>query len=299
MKSDTAGAQRRALGDFLRARRERLTPAMAGLEPGARRRTPGLRREEVAQLGGLSATWLSWIEQGREVSVSPHALARLARALQLSAAERGYLFELAARRDPDARAATGADEVPRAMQAVVDAIAVPAYLLDRGWTARAWNAAAARLFLGWLDGAGDGHADRNLLRFIFTSPAACRLICDWEARARRVLAEFRADTSRHLDDPGLRALVEDLRQASSLFDRVWREQSVTAREGGERGFNHPREGLLVYEQVTFALAGRSELKLVLLVPMQPHAPARSGAAAPRCRATARQVTEPAGVRRRK
>src|SRR5581483_12268880 len=104
------------------------------------------------------------------------------------------------------------DEVPAAVAAAVEAVAVPAYVLDRGWTARAWNGPAARLFAGWLDGGEGG--DRNLLRFIFTSPAARRLIGDWEARARRVAAEFRADHGRHLADPELQALVEELRRAS-------------------------------------------------------------------------------------
>jgi transcriptional regulator with XRE-family HTH domain len=293
MIAETLAAQRRALGEFLRARRARLTPAMVGLEPGLRRRTPGLRREEVAQLGALSPTWYSWIEQGREVSVSPAALARLARALRLSAAERAYLFELAAKRDPDSPAATDQDEMPPAVASAVDAIAVPAYVLDRTWTARAWNAAAARLFVGWLD-RRDAGEQRNLLRFIFATPAARSFIADWEERARRVLAEFRADHGRHLDDPTLAALVDELRRTSAFFDRVWREQGVTGREGGERRFNHPTDGPLRYEQVTFTLASRPDFKLVVLTP----AAAAPGPDRRRGRASA-QVTEPAGVRRRK
>jgi transcriptional regulator with XRE-family HTH domain len=294
MIAETLAAQRRALGEFLRARRARLTPAMVGLEPGLRRRTPGLRREEVAQLGALSPTWYSWIEQGREVSVSPAALARLARALRLSAAERAYLFELAARRDPDSPAAARRDEMPPAVASAVDAIAVPAYVLDRTWTARAWNAAAARLFVGWLDRRADAGTQRNLLRFIFATPAARSFIAGWEERARRVLAEFRADHGRHLDDPALAALVDELRQASAFFDRVWREQGVIGREGGERRFNHPKDGPLRYEQVTFNLAGRPDVKLVVLTP----APAATDAGRRRALASA-QVTEPGGVRRRK
>src|SRR5258708_30398495 len=110
MLTAPSAAQRRVLGDFLRAHRARLTPASLGLSDGERRRTPGLRREEVAQLCGLSATWYSWIEQGRDVSVSPPALARLARTLQLSAAERPYLFELSGKRAPSP--ATGTAMTP-------------------------------------------------------------------------------------------------------------------------------------------------------------------------------------------
>ncbi|MGN4224056.1 helix-turn-helix domain-containing protein, partial [Burkholderia gladioli] len=152
----------RALGDFIRAHRERLTPEALGLPPGPRRRTPGLRREEVAQLCGVSPTWYTWIEQGRQVSASADALARIAVALRLSRAERAYLFELAAQRDPAEPELATAD-VPDTLVAAVDLVAAPAYVLDRQWNALAWNAPAAALFAGWLD----GDHDRNLLRFTF------------------------------------------------------------------------------------------------------------------------------------
>jgi transcriptional regulator with XRE-family HTH domain len=251
--------QRRALGDFLRARREKLDPAALGLPRGARRRTPGLRREEIAQLCGLSTTWYTWIEQGRDVSVSPFALARLAVALRLGRAERGYLFELAQKRDPDQPG--GVDDMPSAVHACVAAIGTPAYVLDRSWTARAWNAAAEQLFVGWLDRPGE----RNLLRFIFLEPASRWLICSWEERARRVAAEFRAACGAHLDDPSLRGLIAELRQQSADFAQFWDQHRILGREGGERTFRHPTNGFLRYEQVTFNLASQSELKLTVLV----------------------------------
>ncbi|HZB93708.1 MAG TPA: helix-turn-helix transcriptional regulator, partial [Stellaceae bacterium] len=241
-------SRRRALGDFLRTHRARLSPASLALAAGGRRRTPGLRREEVAQAAGLSATWYTWLEQGRDISASPEALAALAAALQLTPAERAYLFELAGRRDPAAPSAPQAMDVPPALAAAVAAIGVPAYVLDRCWTARAWNAPAARLFLGWLD-AGE---DKNLLRYVFLSPLARRVIPDWPLRARRVLAEFRAESSRHLEDPALVALVEELRRKSPLFARGWSAHEVVERAGGERRFDHPRVGSLAYEQTVFA-----------------------------------------------
>jgi transcriptional regulator with XRE-family HTH domain len=253
-------AQRRELGDFVRAQREKLTPAGVGLPAGTRRRTPGLRREELAQLCGLSVTWYTWIEQGRDVSISPAALARLAMALQLGRAERAYLFELAGKRDPD-QGGSDADVLPPAVLACVEAISAPAYVLDRGWTARSWNAAAERLFVGWLDQPGD----RNLLRFIFTEPTARALICGWEERARRVAAEFRAASSAHLDDPSLSKLIDDLRRQSRDFARFWDQHGVLGREGGERTFNHPADGFLRYEQVTFNLAIEPDLKLTMLI----------------------------------
>ncbi len=254
-------AQRRELGDFIRAQRERLDPATIGLTARSRRRTPGLRREEVAQFCGLSTTWYTWIEQGRDVSVSPLALARVAATLRLGRAERGYLFELAGKRDPEQGGAAAAD-VPPAVLACVEAIRTPAYVLDRSWTARGWNASAERLFVGWLDQPGE----QNLLRFVFLEPAARSLICDWEARARRVVAEFRASCSAQVTDPALRTLIESLRRQSPEFAQFWNLFGVLEREGGERTFNHPLDGLLRYAQVTFELAGRPDLKLTMLVP---------------------------------
>jgi transcriptional regulator with XRE-family HTH domain len=263
MKALPSSEQRRELGVFIRSHRERLTPDAIGLSLGGRRRTPGLRREEVAQLCGLSTTWYSWIEQGRDVSVSPMALARLAEVLRLARAERAYLFELAGKRDPDHDAGdTG--ETPAAALRCVEAILSPAYVLDRGFNARSFNAKAKRLFTGWLDRPGE----RNLLRFIFLEPAARDFICDWEERARRVVAEFRAVRGAHLGDAALRSLIEELRRQSPDFARFWDEHVVLGREGGERTFNHPKQGFLRYEQVTFALAGSSDLRLTMLMEVQ-------------------------------
>jgi len=249
--------QRRLLGAFLRTHRERLSPAAAGLPAGARRRTPGLRREEAAQLAGVSATWLTWLEQGRRVSASAEALARVARALHLTPAERAYLFDLAGRRDPAAPEA--ATEAPTSLAAAVARFADPAYGLDRFWTAICWNPAAERLFCGWLGGP-----EPNLLRYLFCDPAARRLVVDWPERARRVIAEFRADFSRNLEGVQMQRLVEDLCARSQDFAALWDEQAVLAREGGLRRFDHPKDGSLAFEQFTFLPAERPDCKLVLL-----------------------------------
>jgi transcriptional regulator with XRE-family HTH domain len=250
----------RALGDFIRAHRERLTPQAVGLAAGPRRRTPGLRREEVAALCGVSPTWYTWIEQGRPVSASADALARIAVALQLSRAERAYLFELAAQRDP-AEPDPSTLDAPAALLQTVGLIGAPAYVLDRQWNALRWNAHAADLFVGWLDGAHD----RNLLTYTFTSPQARALIVDWNTRARRLAAEFRADSIRHLNDAPMRALIDSLSAASDAFARFWASQDVFEREGGERAFDHPSRGRVVFNQITFKPAHREDLKLVILV----------------------------------
>jgi hypothetical protein len=264
MVEDKILERRRELGDFVRSQRERLTPLSVGLVGARRRRTPGLRREELAELAGLSTTWYTWIEQARDVSVSPSALARLAQALRLDRAQRAYLFELAGKRDPDP-GASEAEALPPAVSSCVAAIAAPAYVLDRGWNAKVWNAAAERLFVGWLDACSEDNVERNLLRFVFFAPGARSLICDWERRARRVTAEFRAHCAAHLGDPELHRLIDELSRASPDFARMWEQHGVLGREGGERTFSHPRDGFLSFEQVTFELAGHADIKLTVLV----------------------------------
>jgi transcriptional regulator with XRE-family HTH domain len=256
--------RRRLLGQFIRTHREALAP-----EPAAsRRRTPGLRREELAARAGMSATWCTFIEQGRDVQVSAHALGRLAEALALTRAERAYLFELAGRRDPQAPAPDESADAPASLKAAVSAAAHPAYGLDRLWNACCWNEAAAHLFVGWLD----ADHQRNLLRFVFADESARRLIDNWKDRARRLLAEFRTDFSRSLNDPRLRDLVDGLRRDSALFDAEWQTQTVLGREGGRRGFTHPQDGALVYTQHSFAPADRPDTKFVLLIPERNGAP---------------------------
>lgn len=249
--------QRGLLGAFIRAQRERARPAYSG----GRRRTPGLRREELAAQAGISTTWCAWIEQGRPVQASPEALGRLARTLALSRAERAYLFELAGRLDPDLPDETHAD-APASLVTAVKAIEHPAYGLDRLWTACAWNAAAARLFCGWLD----GDHQRNLLRFVFLDESARVLIPEWKDRARRLLAEFRADFGHTFRDAQVKAFIDGLRSESPLFAQTWDEQGVRSRHGGLRTFNHPRNGRLRFEQHTFSLTERPDFKLVVLTP---------------------------------
>ena len=256
--------QRRLLGAFLRSHREALSPGDAGqpTHPLARRRTPGLRREEVAQLCGLSTTWYTWAEQGRDIALSEAALARLATVLRLSAAERGYLFELARRRDPAAPDLSAPETAaPAELLAVLSAITAPAYLLDRLWRACGWNDAAARLLAPWLGGR-----EPCLLRFVFLDPAARSFIEDWDNRARRLLAEFRADTADTPEDPAIRDLVDDLKARSPDFARFWNAHAVLAREGGTRLFHHPSDGRLAYEQVTLHPATHPRHKLVALLP---------------------------------
>jgi transcriptional regulator with XRE-family HTH domain len=273
--------QRRLLGAFLRRRRGQMRAADVGLiaSRAERRRTPGLRREEMAQICGMSPTWYAWIEQGRDISVSPLALARLAQAMQLTPAERAYLFQLTRKRDPSdlsAGLAEAEGEPSAVLRDVLNAIAAPAYLIDRLWRARAWNPPAARLFADWLEGD-----EPCLLAYVFLDGAAPAFIADWENRARRLVAEFRADSARNPDDPSLRALIDRLASGSRAFAAFWSDHAVLAREGGTRVFNHPHDGVQRYEQVTLAPAGRPDDKLIILLPA-PDVTGDRGRQRPRC-----------------
>lgn len=257
-----------SLGSFLRARREQLSPAAVGLPAGRRRRTPGLRREELAQLCGVSPTWIAWLEQDRVKSVSVPTMIALATSLKLSRAERAYLFELAGRPDPTRAAAPPASG--ESLQKLVDAINTPAYVLDRHWDPVAWNCAALTLFKPWLarHALTRGEAPCNLLRFVFLLPEARKFIANWPERAERVVAEFRADTARWRGDPVTDALVAELCNASPDFNRYWRQQKVLGRDGGLRTFMREGRTQASYEQFTLSASQHPDLKVTVLVPVK-------------------------------
>ena len=268
----TEEQSRPSLGDFLRARRDCSSPEDFGFG-GGRRRAPGLRREEAAQLCGISPTWYTWIEQGRTTAISVETLCGIAAGLRLSRAERAYLFELTARADPAPQRPEGSD--PQQLSALVRAVRSPAYILDRHWDAVAWNGPAAELFVDWLgesgppslecDGPRGRAVERNLLRYVFLDQRAPQFIVDWAERARRLVAEYRADTASWRDDPVRKALVHELCAASAPFEAAWRSQQVLSRDGGLRAFQHPGQGRCAYEQYTLRVAQRPDLKLTILL----------------------------------
>lgn len=252
------------LGDFVRAHRERIEPKALGLPSSGRRRTPGLRREELATLCGISSTWLTWLEQGRPVSASAKVLGRLANVLRLSAAEREYLFRLAERVDPDSCAEEIDAAYAKQARAMVAVIQAPAYVLDRQWNAIAWNDAASCLFTGWL-GEANEDAAHNLLRYMFLQPEARQFVVDWFDRAKRVVAEFRADCGKSVDVPPVKGLIEQLLRQSNEFSRWWSAQYVVAREGGLRRFRHSVDGDITFNQVSLQLQGHPDLKVTMLL----------------------------------
>jgi transcriptional regulator with XRE-family HTH domain len=251
-----------SLGDFVRTRRERLTPEQVGLMRGSRRRAKGLRREELAGLSGISPTWLTWIEQGRTESVSSETIARIAAALRLSRAERAYLFELSRTRDPEKSDLTSDPHLTDVLTTAVGKIQTPAYVLDLAWNAIVWNRRAGALFPGWL---GKPRGERNLLRYMFLNPEARRFIQDWPARGQRLVAEFRGDCRAYLDAPEIAAQITTLRRESPEFESFWKAQNVLEREGGERCFLHPTRGKITLQQVTLSVAFSPGMKLILLL----------------------------------
>ena len=249
----------KALGAFLRSQRENTSPDRLGLPVAARRRTRGLRREEVALLSGISTTWYTWIEQGREIVVSAHTLANIATTLQMKPVERDHLFRLARQNDPQEAAVPLVDP---AVLAAVNQVAEPCYLLDLTWNMLAWNARTEALFQGWLD----NEAQPNMMKFMFLHPLARTLVIDWEARCQRIVAELRADTVHYAGDRNLNAFVNEMSQQSEQFQLLWSLQQVISREGGERFFQHAQLGKLHYHHVSWQLTSNRTLKMIMLIP---------------------------------
>ncbi|POZ62906.1 helix-turn-helix transcriptional regulator [Chromobacterium alticapitis] len=251
------------LGAFLRSRRESLNPSMVGLPSGMRRRTPGLRREEVAMLADIGTAWYTWLEQGRDVQASPGVLASLAGALRLSEAERRHLFALAGRPAPDA-AAPGNHIEPSLLRMLDNLRDQPAYITGLRWDILAWNRAAAALF-------GDYRRlppeERNLLRMVFANPAHRALLAEWDSLARAALAMFRADYGRHAGDPAFERLVDALNRDSGEFRAWWPRREVQEPLSGIKLLNHPQQGRMSFEYSSFALQDGSERRLTLFTPL--------------------------------
>jgi transcriptional regulator with XRE-family HTH domain len=259
--------QRDRLGAFLRIRRGALQPGDVGLPKRPNRRlTPGLRREEVAELAGISVSWYTRLEQGKDVQLSTKAVTRLAKALQLTAAQREYLLALA-REDPFGAQPAPIKTVSGTLRDVLDAQGDnPAYLIDARLNLLAWNQAASRVFGFAEEPAAAPAEDRNLLWLIFTDDARAWLV-DWERHAKLLLAQFR-DASRHqVDDPWFGRFVERLTQRSPEFARWWPRYDVERVQETEKLIEHPAVGLLTLRQTVLQVvdAGNA-LYLILYTP---------------------------------
>jgi transcriptional regulator with XRE-family HTH domain len=262
------GERRRAeLAHFLRSRRASLTPADVGLPGGGRRRTPGLRREEVAQLAGVGATWYTWLEQARDVRASLDVLEALARALRLSQAERTHLILLGRGEEPPP-CATPAERVTPTLRRLIENLgANPAFILGRRWDYLAWNAAAVAL-LG--DLADVPRAARNHAWLTFTDPARRELFTDWECSSRQLVAKFRADSARHIGDPEFQSLIAALRKSSPEFARAWERHEVSQSGEGRKELRHPTAGRMCFSHAVFRPTEALEQRLILYSPLPEH-----------------------------
>ena len=252
---------RSELGDFLRSRREKLTPAAMGLSNGRRRRTPGLRREEVAELAGIGVDWYVRLEQGRTVSPSVTTLDALARALRLGKAEHAHLRALG--RDTGRRAFVRED-VPGPIRRMVEGLNQPAYVTGRRWDILAWNAAATGIFT---DFGRVAEGDRNILLYVLTDPGARRLFgAAWPGEAQRMVAQFRATHDLWAGDPAFLGLLERLRRGSPEFAGWWEAHDIRGVASGQKVLDHPERGLLRFEYASFQANDDPALKLVIYTP---------------------------------
>ncbi|ELW9530183.1 helix-turn-helix domain-containing protein [Burkholderia cenocepacia] len=260
-----ADAPDNLLGAYLRDRREKLDPAALGL-PATRRRTPGLRREEVAQRAHVSVAWYTWLEQGRGGAPSADVLDRLARALMLNEAEREHLFLIGLGHPPEVRYHAPAGVTPR-LQHVLDSLdASPAIIRTATWDVAAWNDAAAATLT---DYATLPPAARNILRLIFVDAGVRHAQSDWERVARFAVGGFRADVARSGATQAVQAFVDEMRATSAEFDAMWREHDIRTHEEATKEIRHPRAGRIALEHSTFSVTGRPDLSLVIFTPATP------------------------------
>lgn len=260
MASD--GANR--FGTYLRDRRTRLDPAAFGFG-GGRRRTPGLRREEVASRANISPTWYTWLEQGRGGAPSPDVLDRIARGLMLTEPEREHLYMLGLGRPPEARYQPVDGITPR-LQRVLDGMALsPAIIKTAMWDVVGWNRAAAALLT---DYARLPREQRNILRLMFTGGKGRGRNEDWDSVARFVVGAFRADIARAGAHGSAEAakLVEELSRVNPEFEALWQDNDVGAHSEGVKRIRHPEAGLVKLEFSSFAVEGRPELGMIVYNP---------------------------------
>ena len=250
------------LGTYLKDRRAKLDPAALGF-PAGRRRTPGLRREEVAQRANISPTWYTWLEQGRGGAPSADVLDRIARALMLTDVEREHLFLLGLGRSPEVRYHRSDGVTPR-LQHVLDALQpCPALIRTATWDIVAWNRAATVMLTDYAALPPD---QRNVLRFIFLDPKVRAAQQNWESVARFVVGAFRVDAARAGAAAAVKPLVDELCRLSPEFAAMWNDNEVRSHGEAVKHMRHPIAGPIAFEYSAFAVDGRPDLAMVVYNP---------------------------------
>jgi transcriptional regulator with XRE-family HTH domain len=256
-------ARRQELASFLRSRRERISPEQAGLPLTGRRRTPGLRREEVAHLAGMGVTWYTWLEQGRDIKVSEQVLAAVAGTLRLDPYERAHLYALAGHPAPPRERDSAA--IPSALLVMMRRLEpIPAALINARFDLLAYNRTYERL-VGGVDELP--FEDRNWLVLMFTSPRWRATVLDWEDAATRLVGRFRSGMAEHAAESGWKGLVRRLRQESPDFARLWEQHDVRGPENFTKRFLHPEAGLLTLDYTQLSFGERSAIKLATYTPV--------------------------------
>ncbi|RUL65810.1 XRE family transcriptional regulator [Dyella dinghuensis] len=254
-----------SLGTYLKDRRTKLDPAAFGLV-GTRRRTPGLRREEVAQRANVSATWYTWLEQGRGGAPSADVVDRIAHALMLTDVEREHVFLLALGRPPKVRYQAPEGVTPR-LQRILDALELsPAIIKTSTWDIVAWNRAATVVLA---DYAALPVEQRNVLRLLFGNPHIRERQLHWESIARFVVAAFRADAARAGASKEVEALIDEMSRNSPEFAKMWSDHDVCHYGEGIKQLRHPEVGMIAMEFSSFVVDGRSDLSMVVHNPVTP------------------------------
>ncbi len=236
-----------------------------GLQPGGRRRTPGLRREEVAQLADVGTTWYTWLEQGRDVRASLEVLEAIARALRLTPVERTHLI-LLGRREPGPAGKAPPERVSPAVRRLIENLGPnPAYVLGRRWDYLAWNRAACAVFG---DFGAAPRSQRNHVWLTFMDPGRRELMTDWAKSSRMVVAKFRADSAAHLGDPSFEELITALRRSSPEFCQAWKRHEVLSSGEGRKELRHPSAGTMVFEHAMFIPSQAPQQRLILYSPLE-------------------------------
>lgn len=261
---DNSVQRYKEFGDFLKTRRAKILPSQVGLPEGTRRRTQGLRREDVASLSGIGLTWYTWIEQGRPIQVSIQVLESLARTLRLDREETAHLYILAGQAPPTSFPNFN-ESVNPMLQHVLDSLEFsPAMIMDARWNLIAWNKVASKLSL---DYSKIDIYKRNLLRIMFTNEEYKKTFTDWSSVAQGMIARFRTVYSKFMDDPYIEELVNELKRESKEFNLWWSMHNVKIDDNRFKIIIHPVLGELHFEETTYMVADNTTLRMIIFTPL--------------------------------
>lgn len=266
-------ARLQALSAFLKTKRAKISPESVGLPPGTRRRTPGLRREEVAQLAGISTTWYTWLEQGRDIRMSASVLDCVASALQMTADERKYMHALAL--EAGAGASLAKEEPPEistSLRKIVDELRFcPAIISDRRLFIVGWNEAASHVFL---DFGKIPFEERNMIRLLFTRKELQRLAVNWDQFMRGFLAIFRAYYGQYVEDDWYSHFLEEMKGVHPDFEPLWQQSEVQSAPEVSIEFRHAKAGKMLFHLTSLQVQGIADLRCSIYTP-DPDSPTES------------------------